>query len=185
MRAQATDPLHNFRFHAKVVGDAGIDIDGSEPLQPAGGEGAIVGEGAEAGFQAITMPEYTLESVEYREGTRTYTLKFPGVPTTNDLTFTRGVARLDTAFYDWTREAIEGREYRADIVIYHFVRGARSAPTFNPGTNLGDATSKRYVLFDAFPIRVKVAGDADATSSDISLAELDIAYERFEIQVPA
>lgn len=171
-RPQATDPLHNFRFHAIATAVSGL---GGDPMQ-----GDPVGNGAEAGFQAITIPEYTVESAEYREGTKTYTEKYPGIPSTNDVTFTRGVARSGGAFHRWVLASIEGREYRSDITYFHFVREGRSAP-FNPALDLSDANSKRYMLIDALPIRIKPAGDLDATSSDVSLAEMDVAFERFVI----
>jgi phage tail-like protein len=177
-RAQATDPLHSFRYHvsAELVPDLG------DPLQPADASG-IVGESAQAGFQAVGTPEYTLEMAEYREGTRTFTLKFPGIPSTNDITMSRGVARGDTAFKDWIDAAIEGREYNSDLTIYHGTRTSRSVP-YNEGTDFTDGNSKRYILFNAKPARVKPAADLDAATSDVSLAEVDVSFEQFEIALP-
>ena len=182
-RAQATDPLHNFRYHARATPVDGL---GDDPLQ---GGGAPLGDGfspaatAEAGFQAASTPEYTVEVAEYREGLLTYTQKYPGIPTTNDVTFSRGVARFETAFYDMVVAAIEGREYRTDITYFHAQREGRSAP-FNAADDFSNTNSKRYILRNAWGSRVKVAADMDATSSDISLAEIDIAYESFDVIVP-
>lgn len=178
-RAQATDPLHSFRFHARAASVAGLDGD---PLQPEDGSG-IVGDAAEAGFQAVGTPEYTVEASEYREGTRTYTQKYPGVPSTNDVTMSRGVARGDTAFYNWVTAAIEGREYRTDLTIYHATRTGRSFP-FSATDDFSDDNSKRMVLFQAFPIRIKPAADLDAATSDVSLAEMDVAFEHFDLNPP-
>jgi hypothetical protein len=50
---------------------------------------------------------------------------------------------------------------------------------------LTDANTKRYILRDAFPTRVKIAGDLDSSTSDVSLSELDVAYERFDVELPA
>jgi len=178
-RASASDPLHSFRFHCKALDNIGF---GTDLLQPAGtGPGFSVGDSAEAGFQAVTSPEYTLEHVEYREGTKTYTEKYPGFPTVNDVTMSRGVARRDTAFYDWTVSAIEGADYRTDIAIYHFRRGARHVP-FAPATDVSDANAKRYILRNGSPGRVKVAADFDASTGDVSLAEIDVIYERFDVE---
>lgn len=179
-RAQATDPLHNFRFHVRATAVDGI---GSDPLQPGGEPSPGVGDSAEAGFQSVTTPEYTVESAEYREGLKTYTEKYPGIPTTNDLTFARGVARGDTAFYTWVTAAIEGREYRADLTIFHAMRTGRSHP-FNADADFTAANSKRYIVRQAWPMRVKVAGDLDSSASDVSLAEVDVAYEQFDVAVP-
>jgi phage tail-like protein len=190
MRAQATDYLHNFRFHVRATW-LGV---GTDPLQPGGnpssGRGAPVsGLLPEAGFQSVSTPEYTVESVEYREGLRTYAEKYPGIPTTNDLTFNRGVARLDTAFFDWVTAAIEGREYRADLTILHAVRVGRGAAlggggVFNAATDFVPANSRIYNIRQAFPMRVKIAGDMDAGTSDVSLSEIDVSYETFDVAPP-
>jgi len=181
-RTSASDPLHNFRFHARATAIGGI---GNDPLQPGGApssDGAT--ETAEAGFQAVTTPEYTVETAEYREGLFTYTHKYPGIPTTNEITMSRGAARLDTAFFTWVTAAIEGGEYRADVTIFHALRGGRQEP-FNAEKNFTAANSKRYILRQAWPMRVKIAGDLDSSTSDISLAEIDVAYEKFDVGRPA
>lgn len=181
-RAAASDPLHSFRFHVRANGADSGRVNGSTDLFQPGGTGAgyTVGDGAEAGFQAVTTPEFTLEHVEYREGTKTYTEKYPGIPTVNDLTMSRGVARKDTAFFDWIVRAIEGAEYRCDLTIFHFIRGARSQPFAS--VDVADDNTKRYVIRNGSPSRVKVAADLDASTGDVSLAEVDVVYERFEIQ---
>lgn len=182
-RAAATDPLHNFRFHVTAGEVAGIDS--SDPLQPTVGHaaGGIIGQQAQAGFQAATLPELTVETAEYREGNKTYTEKYPGVPTVNDITLTRGVARADTAFITWVLAAAEGAEYRTDINIFHAVREGRSFP-YDADADFTSANSKLYRLFNAYPSRVKVGTDMDSTSSDVSLAEIDIVYERFTVESP-
>ena len=197
-RPAATDPLHAFRFHARMV--PGIEspvlgIPGASPgdvLQPPSSDaGYIAGQGAEAGFQSITAPELTQEMAEYREGIRTYTQKFPGVPSVNDITFIRGSARYDTSFFAWVLAAAEGDEYRGDVVIYHIQRpkrevsiAGRDAQMAGSEIELTDDNTKQYILKDAFPIRVKITGDLDSSTSDVSLAELDVAYERFDVKLP-
>lgn len=181
-RAAAADPLHSFRFHVRADGGDSGRVDGSTDLLQPGGTGAgfIVGDGAEAGFQAVTTPEFTLEHVEYREGTKIYTEKYPGIPSVNDLTMSRGVARKDTGFFDWIVRAIEGAEYRCDLTIFHFIRGSRSV-SFQ-SDDVSDATTKRYIIRNGSPGRVKVAADLDASTGDVSLAEVDVIMERFEVQ---
>jgi phage tail-like protein len=144
----------------------------------------LIGEAPEAGFQAVTTPEFTVEMAEYREGTQTYTQKYPGIPSTNDLTMTRGAALNDTAFLRWVKAGIEGREYRTDLTIYHAPREDRTHP-FNATTNFTDALSRRYQVQEAVPMRVKPAADLDAGTSDVSLAEVDVAFENFEIVSPS
>jgi len=180
-RAAASDPLHAFRFHVKALDNIGLGGASGDHLQP-GGTGAsfMVGTGTEAGFQSVTTPEYTLETADYREGIKTYTEKYPGIPSTNDCTFSRGAARKDAAFYNWIVAAIEGAEYRSDVAIFHFRRGARKIP-FDPATDIGPTRSKNYILRECIPSRVKVAADLDASTSDVSLAEVDVVFERFDV----
>lgn len=180
-RAQATDPLHNFRFHARagaVEGLAAIDV-----MQPGGVPSPGVGDTAEAGFTAITTPEFTVEAAEYREGIKTYTEKYPGIPTVNESTYSRGVGRNDTAFLGWVLAAIEGREYRTDITIFHATRAGRTFP-HDPATSFPNAEAKRYFQFEAFPVRVKIAGDLDASTSDVGIMEMDVAVERWGVIRP-
>lgn len=188
-RAAATDPLHNFRFHAKALGVAGVEgVSGNDVLQPeAGGEGFTASGKSEAGFTSITMPELTLEQGEYREGILTYTQKYPGVPSFSDVTLTRGVARFDTSFFNWILGAIEGNEYRSDIFLYHVQRPQRTlARDTSAGTilSVNDVNSKKVILREGSPVRVKLAADLDASTSDISTAEIDISFERVDIERP-
>lgn len=181
-RAQASDPLHNFRFHAQIL-DGGPYVGNLST--------DIIGNG-QAGFNSVTGPEITLEWAEYREGVRTYTEKYPGIPSWNDVTFGRGAARVETDFFDWMLAAAEGREYRADLIIYHFPREALERPDNAPVGNAGVSlpataitAAKGYKLYNGGPGRVKLAGDMDATSSDVSIKEMDVIYERSDVVVPS
>lgn len=180
-RAQATDPLHAFRFHVRADVVVGIGSINGDPLQP--DAAPLIGEAPEAGFQAVTTPELTVEVAEYREGTQTYTQKYPGIPSMNDLTFSRGAALRDTAFLRWTKAAVEGREYRTDLEIAHGPREARTHP-FASSDAFNFELSRKYVIENAVPIRVKPAADLDAGTSDVSLAEVDVAFENFNIVSP-
>jgi len=176
-RSAKEDLFHSFRFHATAV-RAGST--GSDPLIPTNATFA------EAGFSAITTPEYSLEAVEYREGNSVFTQKYPGLPTTADLTFSRGVVLGDTGFYNWLIEtAASGNEYRATVTIHQFHRAGLPSWT-SPAdilTKVKDSASRtprrQYVVENAFPIRVKPAGDLDASTADVSIAEADVAYEWF------
>lgn len=150
-RAQSTDFLQNFRY-AVTASDPTL-------LQP------------EGGFNSVTIPDISIEIAEYREGTDPgFPKKFPGLASFTDITLTRGVVRGDTKFFDWVNaRVIGGQEYRTDIAIFHFHRDDQVTQ------------AKTYQLKEAFPIRVKVAGDLDAASSDVSISELDIAFESMEL----
>ncbi len=163
-RAQASDPLHGYRFHVRADVQSFLRTNTDDAI------------GGEAGFQSVTVPEISMEAVEYREGTYTYTRKYPGIPTVSDVTLMRGVTKTDTAFWRWALASIEGQEYRSDLTIYHFHRDAKQH------LGIGDLTKARqYVCRECLPIRVKPASDLEAMASEVSLAEMDIAIEYFEV----
>jgi phage tail-like protein len=178
-RALATDFLHSMRFQVVVN-------NGGEPQ-------TALGTDADAGFSNVTTPEVSVEAVEYKEGTMVYTRKYPGNPTMSDVTLSRGVARLDSSFWDWLRVVVEGgvgadAEYRVDLDIKHYHRDTSLVRAGVGGVNNANATNldvttpaRTYHVRQAFPIRHKVAGDLDATASEISIMEIDVAYENFEV----
>jgi phage tail-like protein len=172
-RTLESDFLQNFNFHARIDG---ADDEGWFKVDP--GE---VGVNGEAGFQSITIPEESFESAEYREGIYRYTKKQPGPPTFSDASFMRGVTRLDTSFYKWAIASRGGAEYRADVLIHQLHKSEMPsgiAEAFQP-----DA-ARTIKLHECFPIRVKTAGDLDATSGEISIAEIDTSVEWLEVLTP-
>jgi phage tail-like protein len=171
MRGHETDYYHNFRFHVIITGPHGEDYVGS-------------GISGGAGFNTCSTPQITLESVEYREGIWTYTRKFPGIPTVDDVTLGRGVTRTETPFYNWAIKAIEGGQYRATMTIYHFHRVGKEPQEGLPRSADEFASARKLICLEALPIRFKPATDLDATSSDISIMEMDVACERFKIEAP-
>ena len=176
-RAQATDFIHSMRFQVDAIG--------------VGGTARLVATGRpQAGFSAVTTPEATVEAVEYKEGNTVYTKKYPGNPSMSDITMSRGVTRGDSSFWEWLRVVMEGSgEYRADLDIKHFHRDTslvRTQPASGDQPNLTNIDTNTpgriYHVREAFPTRHKVAADLDATASEISIMELDVAYETFEVE---
>lgn len=162
-RAVSTDFYHSFKYQVQVVTSG---IEGASNV------------GQQGGFTSVTMPEATVESVEYKEGTYLYRRKYPGDVTFSDITLNKGVVKKDLAFYNWLRACYLGQEYRVDLVIHHFHR--------SDVTNLTDfskAQAKRKIkCFECFGMRTKPGADFDAQTSDISLEEIDISLEYFEIE---
>lgn len=176
-RSVTTDFIHSMRFQVVVAGD-----------NP---DGFLAAPGrADAGFTLCTTPSVTMEALEYREGTYIYTRKYPGIPTVDDISMSRGVARGDSSFWAWMRRCIEGTgEYRVDLDIKHFHRDnsltrgvAPTGDTPNLTTINTETPGRTYHVKEALPTRHKVAGDLDATAGEISIMELDIAYEHFEVE---
>jgi phage tail-like protein len=179
-RAQNSDFLLSFRFQLETIEKKGA----RDPLAfPIGG--------GSAGFQSVTLPEVTLEATEYREGIYKYTRKYPGPPTISEVSCMRGVMKKDTAFFDWCISALSGAEYRADIKILQYSRG--NLPGNDGGVNPAEfktedfaaLAARQYNCYQCVPVRVKPAGDLDATSGEVSMAEVDFAPEYFTIEIGA
>lgn len=140
-----------------------------------------------AGFNNITTPELSMESAEYREGTYVWTRKQAGVPSISDATFQQGISSLSEGgngapFMAWALAAINGAEYRTDITIYNIHRADVAAvrgvyDTSDKITTNQLSASRGLTLHEAYPIRVKPEADFDATSSEISIREMDVACE--------
>jgi phage tail-like protein len=180
-RAVATDFLQSCRFHVDAIGVGGV-------------QRLVVPGRPQAGFMQVTTPEASTDAVEYKEGNSNYTKKQSGIPTISDITMSRGVTRGDTSFWDWMRVVLEGGvgvsgEYRADLEIKHFHRDTalvRTQPATGDQpnmTNIDVNTPARIIhARECFPIRCKPSADFDATASEISLGEIDVACEFFEVE---
>ena len=186
-RAQATDFLQNFRFHVETIAQAGL---GWNPINYDRTGASNTGVDSKAGFQSCSLPDVSMDAVEYREGTYKYTKKFAGVPTVSDVSLMRGVVVKDTAFYDWIIRAISGAEYRADIQIKQFTRNnmvlpeGAADPEYSVGENGKTPTrcARTYICHECVPTRGKPGADLDATSSEVAMAECDFALEWFEVK---
>lgn len=175
-RAKSTDYLHNFRFHVIV---SGFGEGASYQLGTNGNNDVVT-----AGFNTCSTPEATQEAVEYREGHYIYTKKYSGLPSISDISLSRGVAKGDGTFWKWMKSVIEGsEEYRADLRILHFHRDSKPLTTSPASTEqkATEAGSIEYACKQAFPIRHKVSSDLDATGSEVSIQELDLAIEHFDV----
>lgn len=122
-----------------------------------------------AGFSTVSIPDFTQAEVTYREGLYVYTRKYPGIPEFSNITLSRGVARSATDFFNWMLQPINGQEYRTTIEIQHFHRADQKQP------------SARYILKEAFAVRMKPTGDLDANSPEVAIEELEIAFEEMQV----
>ena len=173
MRASSMDFMQGFRYHVIASDSSGVD-----PLQGVddGAESRGAG-GIHAGFQSVTVPELSVEASEYREGTFEWTQKYPGPPTVSEITLMRGITKRDSSFFKMIMASIRGAEYRADVSIYHYQRTEMSlATSADPGTD-----TRQIKCGESFAIRAKPAGDLDSMTGDVSLAEVDLAIEYFDI----
>lgn len=180
-RASAEDFLQNFRFH--VIADLAAPESGTDPLKyEASGDRGV------AGFQSVSMPSYSVNPTEYRDGISVFTHKQPGIPSVDDITLMRGVVRKDTVLLDWMFRYFNGNAFRCDLTIFQWDQTGqppdRSGRWDKSSGGFDSARARIIRIFDAFPTTVKPGGDMDATSDEVSVSEVSIAYERFEIDTP-
>lgn len=180
-RSQKTDYLHNFRFWVQVnpstTASGKIDLNTSKKVP--------------AGFSTCSVPAATVEVSNYKEGGWVYYQKFPGNPSMENITLTRGVTQGDSSFWQWMQVCMEGGdEYRADLTIQHYSRAGNASGGTLTGTIGGnpnattielDHPARTYNIHEAFPATHSVSGALDATSNDISIMSIGIAFEYFEV----
>jgi phage tail-like protein len=155
-RLPSKDYLQNFRFRV-MEGDGNI--------------GAL-GPGPVAGFSSVTVPEITVEMTEYRIGNEVWSKKLRGIATIEACTMIRGIMLGDSIFYAWVMDRVFGRQpYRTKLVVNQYNQVV-------DGTKDEDVPSRQITMENAFPTRVKLMGDMDATASDVSLQEVEVAIER-------
>jgi len=149
-RLRQNDFIQNFRFH--VLEATGTRLKTT------------------AGFKSVTTPDLSLGVAEYRDGLTLYTFKQPGLPTISNTTLSQGVTTNRSEFFNWIKDAVEGREYRADLDIDVHDNSNSTPPN----------VVKKLQLFEAFPIRNKTVADLDANTTDINVRELELAIEQYE-----
>lgn len=128
----------------------------------------------EGGFTSVNIPEITFDSSEYRAGDGPlYRKRTLGLPTFNEVSLQRGRVKVKdseddiVAFKRMIQSNALYSGHRYTVTIYHY----------HPA---GEAT--KIVLNNAILTRLKVDGDLDSMSSDVSIAEMDFTYEYFTIE---
>jgi len=112
------------------------------------------------------MPEMTIQTEEVKAGNWEFPHKVILSATVNDVTLTRGVIRNSSDMWLWITASITGFSARRNVMIEMMDRKLE-----NP--------VKRWHLYECTPIRYKPGSDLDATTPDVSIAELDISYNYF------
>jgi phage tail-like protein len=120
-----------------------------------------------AGFRECSGLESSQNAIEYREGTdkNLGARKLPGLNTQADITLSRGVTN-DSKLWEWREKAMKGTVERHDISI----------------TLLDDVGNARVTwnLFDCWP-RTWTGPSLNATSDEVAIEQLTLAYERIEV----
>ena len=156
-RSVNTDPFQNFRYHIVEAGSEGTQF-----IDPA------------AGFTTIALPEISVDPSEYKTGIDKFKQKFPGPPTVSDITMSRGIFKGDSLLWEWVQTIINGgSDYRRDLIVYHY----HLTDTFDANVQ----PSRIINLYECWPTTLKPNPDFDAQSAEISLQDLTLACERFDI----
>jgi phage tail-like protein len=120
-----------------------------------------------AGFRECSGLESTQNATEYREGTdkNLGVRKLPGLNTQSDITLSRGITN-DSKLWEWRQKAMKGAVERHDISI----------------TLLDDVGNPRVTwnLFECWP-RTWTGPSLNATSDEVAIEQLTLAYERIEV----
>ena len=131
-----------------------------------------------ASFQSITMPEHSIENIEYSEGIFSYSRFYPGRSSFSTISCHKGVIKGDTNLAKWIRRVSEGWNYRANMSIYQFHRSDVAGKI-----SYSDSKAYRKIrMVNCMPIRYKPGSDFDAMSIDISISEIEFSMERFYIE---
>ena len=156
-RPRNTDPFQNFRFH----------------LIEAGSEDPVLNRAA--GFMSINIPEITIEMGEYKTGIMKWKQKYPGPPTVADVSLTQGIFSGDSPLYAWVKRIIDGgAEYRKDLLVYHY--------HIQDKFDINQRPSRIIRLRECWPLTLKPNPDFEANNAEVSVAEMTLAIEQFEIE---
>jgi hypothetical protein len=125
-------------------------------------------------FSSVNIPEITYDVVEYRAGDAAQYRNRPlGLPTFNEVSVQRGkLAKSGNSEGDNNKlgEIISNNNklsgHRYIVVIEHYHPNEKTV----------------IKLYNAVISRIKVDGDLDSMSSDVSLVEIDFTYEYFTIE---
>lgn len=142
-----------------------------------------------AGFSEVSIPKYTFNKGEYREGNAPDNLQyFPGLTRTEDITMSRGVT-TNQDFYSWIKEIFDPSALPAGL--NNAGQGGSVTPIGNAEVYRKDITVtlhhrtgkpvKQWVLHNAFPVAFQPGSDLSATEDgEKAIEQVTIAYESFE-----
>ena len=135
--ADRKDPFRSFRFR--------VEIDGIN----------------QAGFTDVTLPDSSVDPVEYREGTDKYTRKLAGFWKEGNVSLKWGITD-STQLYDWYKSCKEGNVQRKNVAV-----------------KLMDENDKEvasWTFDNAWPIKYK-APDFSAKTHDVGIENLELVHE--------
>ncbi|MBX5483938.1 MAG: phage tail protein [Myxococcaceae bacterium] len=141
MATTRTDPFKNFRFRIEIQG---IQV---------------------AAFANATLPDESIEAIDYREGTDPFTRKLSGQSKVGTLSLKRGISQ-SMDLYDWFKQVSQvgagspgGRKNVSVILV-----------------DDSGADAARWDISGAFPTKYQ-PGDLDAKGNDVLIETVELAVE--------
>lgn len=151
------------------------------------------------GFARCSAPSLKIDIREVTEGNYEYPRKVVRGASVENIVLEQGVSMFNSDFWDWTRGAIVGRKAPKNLLLVQFTRmsaGGGGNLLANQSVNfslagLGNQTAggfeaqrkvpgKAWLLHQCRPAGYKAASDFDGMSQEVSIAQLELAYEEFE-----
>ncbi len=117
-----------------------------------------------ASFKTAGPLEATTEVITEQEGGSNAEVKELGRTSFANITLTKGITDNEELWF-WMKEGIDGEDASKDLAIVQ--------------TNKLGEEIKRWEVLNAIPVRFK-AGDWDATASENTIEELEVAIESFD-----
>lgn len=148
----------------------------------------VVLGGPAFGFSSISMPEISVETEEINQLNSMWKRHVVTGASVGNLTLQRGVRFYDSSFYTWTMRTIYGEDVssRNLLLIHHMGLTIGESPVGVANFPTSDLVEilripgKAWLLHECIPVRYKAGSDLDATSSEVSIQELDIAVSSIE-----
>ncbi len=139
------------------------------------------------GFSAVSAPEIIVETRDIQPGNWEYKRRIVKGAEVGSVTLSRGARFYDSDFYNWITNAILGKQaVRRNLVLVHFLGFRAQSQATGLDLSQPDAgiaqlglrtPGRAWVLYDCIPTRYRPGSDFDATSSDVSISELEVQPE--------
>lgn len=142
-------------------------------------------------FSASSAPEITTELKDVKAGNWEYKRRAVKGADVSPITLARGARFYDSDFYIWITNAIRGiQPLRRNIIIVQFlgiklvtnvVQGqSTESPNIAAASLIQRIPARAWYCVGCIPTRYKAGGDFDATSSEVSIMELELQPEAIE-----
>lgn len=127
-----------------------------------------LGTGQVSGFSEVTLPEGSIDVIEYREGGDARVRKIPGQAKYSTITLKRGVVGALDLYQWWNQARTSGIAARRNVRI-QLLSDDRSQVVLV------------WLLRNAWPVRYKFSG-LNAKGKEVLVEVLELAFDDFEVE---